>query len=156
MVHMLAVVFLMLAVLTFVICWILSGAYRRFGKNRILIVKQQGINDDVSTNINFDARSSTTIFTDIHDEKMLDGATTFGVLTPDLQASDPDNEKDLPYADPVDGMPFEPGEFVVPCVCGLAYREDSVLWLAECQNGRCIHCGTAVSLPDVLRRSAIK
>jgi hypothetical protein len=147
---MLAVVLLMLAVLTFVICRILSGAYRRVEKNRIVTVKQQVI-DDVSINIDFDTRSSTTIFTDIRDEKMLDEATTFGVLTPDLRVSDPDNEKDLPYADPVDGMPFEPGESVVPCVCGLAYREDSVLWLAECQNGRCIHCGAAVSLPQ--RRS---
>lgn len=147
---MLAVVLLMLAVLTFVICRILSGAYRRVEKNRVVTVKQQVI-DDVSTNINFDTRSPTTIFTDIHDEKTLDGATTFEVLTPDLQASDPDDEKDLPYADPVDGMPFESGESVVPCVCGLAYREDSVLWLAECQNGRCIHCGAAVSLPQ--RRS---
>jgi hypothetical protein len=150
MVYMLAVVLLMLTVLTFVICRILSGAYRRVEKKRIGTVKQQVI-DDVSTNINFDTRSSTTIFTDIHDEKTLDGATTFGGLTPDLQASDPDGEKDLPYADPVDGMPFEPGESAVPCVCGLAYREGSVLWLAECQNGRCIHCGAAVSLPQ--RRS---
>jgi hypothetical protein len=148
MVHMLAVVLLMLAVLTFVICWILSGAYRRVEKDTITTVKQSVIDDDVSTNIRFDARSSTTIFTDIHDEKMLDGATTFGVLTPDHQLSDSDSENDLPYADPVDGMPFEPGESVVPCICGLAYREDSVLWLAECQNGRCIHCGAAVSLPQ--------
>lgn len=143
---MLAVVLLMLAVLTFVICRILSRAYRRVEKNRITIAEQL-VPDDLSTNINFEARSSTTIFTDIHDEKTLDGATTFEVLTPDPQALDPDDEADLPYADPVDGMPFEPGESVVPCVCGLAYREDSVRWLAECQGGRCIHCGATVSLP---------
>src|ERR1700758_5017019 len=113
MVHMLAVVLLMLAVLTFVICRILSRAYRRVEKKRIVTVKQQVI-DDVSTNINFDTRSSTTIFTDIYDEKTLDGATTFGGLTPELQTSDPDGEIDIPYADPVDGMPFEPGESVVP------------------------------------------
>jgi hypothetical protein len=141
---MLVVVLLMLAVLTFVICRLLSGAYRRVEKNRTTIVEQHGI-DNVSTDTNFDARSSTTIFTDIHDEKALDGGTTFEVLTPGPQAPDPDAEEDIPYADPVDGMPFEPGESVVPCVCGLAYREDSVVWLAECQNGRCLHCGAAVS-----------
>ena len=147
MVHMLAVVLLMLAVLTFVISRILSRAYRRVEKNRITIVKHPVV-DDVSTNINLDARSSATIFTDIHDEKTSDMATTFVGLTSGPQASDPDNEKDLPYADPVDGMPFEAGESVVPCICGLAYREESVLWLAECQNGLCIHCGTAVSMPQ--------
>lgn len=144
---MLAVVLLMLAALTFVIYRILSGAYRRVEENRITIAEQQVL-DDASTNINLEARSSVTIFTDINDDKTLDGATTFEVLTPDPQALDPDNEEDLPYADPVDGMPFEPGESVVPCVCGLAYREDSVKWLAECQGSRCIHCGATVSLPQ--------
>jgi hypothetical protein len=143
---MLVIVLFMLAVLVFVIYRILSGAYRRAEKNRITTVEQQMI-DDASTNADFDARSTTTIFTDIHDEKTLDGTTTFEVLTPDHHTPDLDKE-DLPYADPVDGMPFEPDESVVPCVCGLAYREDSVRWLAECQNGRCVHCGAAVSLPQ--------
>jgi hypothetical protein len=144
---MLAVVLLMLAVLTFVIGRILSGAHRHVEKSRKTITEQLVL-DDVSTNINFEARSSTTIFTDIRDEKTLDGATTFEVLTPAPQRVDPDNEEDLHYADPVDGMPFEPGESVVPCICGLAYREDSVRWLAECQGSRCIHCGAPVSLPQ--------
>ena len=56
-------------------------------------------------------------------------------------------EEDLPYADPVDGMPFEAEEAVVSCVCGLAYREDSVAWLAEYHAGCCIHCGAKVDLP---------
>ena len=56
-------------------------------------------------------------------------------------------EEDLPYADPVDGMPFGAEETVVPCVCGLAYREDSVAWLAEYHAGCCIHCGAKVYLP---------
>jgi hypothetical protein len=143
---MLVTVLLMLAVLVFVICRILSGAYRRAEKKRIVTVEQQMI-DDVSINTNFDARSTATIFTDIHDEKTLDGATTFEVLTPGPYMQDLHNE-DFPYADPVDGMPFEPDESVVPCVCGLAYREDSVRWLAEYQNGCCIHCGAVVSLPQ--------
>jgi len=143
---MLVTVLLMLAALAFFICQILSGAYRRAEKNRIATVEQQTI-DNVSTNTNSDARSTTTIFTDIQDEKTLDRATTFEVLTSGPRAPNLDNE-DLPYADPVDGMPFEPGESVVPCVCGLAYREDSTRWLAEYHNGRCIHCGAAVSLPQ--------
>jgi hypothetical protein len=142
---MLAVVLLMLVVLAFVICRILSGAYRRVEKSRIRIAERLVL-DDVSTNINFEARSSTTIFTDIRDEKTSDGATTFEALTPDPQRLDHDNEEDQPYADPVDGMPFEPGESVVTCICGFAYREDSVRWLAEYQGSRCIHCGAPVSL----------
>jgi hypothetical protein len=54
-------------------------------------------------------------------------------------------KEDLPYADPVDGMPFEPGEPVVPCSCGLAYREDSVQWLTDYHAGCCIHCGAKVN-----------
>jgi hypothetical protein len=56
-------------------------------------------------------------------------------------------KEDLPYADPVDGMPFEPGESVVRCTCGLAYRSDSVTWLADYYHGCCIHCGARVDLP---------
>lgn len=57
-------------------------------------------------------------------------------------------EEDLPYADPVDGMPFEPDEYVIPCVCGLAYREESVKWLVDYHAGCCIHCGVRVNFPQ--------
>jgi hypothetical protein len=144
---MLAVVLLMLAVLTFIIYRILSGAYRRVEEDRLTVAERQVL-DDVSTIPKGAAKSSTTIFTDIPEQKTLEGTTTFEALTSDPQTLDHDNEEDLPYADPVDGMPFEPGESIVPCVCGLAYREDSVKWLADCQGGCCIHCGATVSLPQ--------
>lgn len=53
--------------------------------------------------------------------------------------------EDLPYADPIDGMPFESGETVAHCICGLAYRDDSVQWLQEYHRGCCIHCGETVN-----------
>jgi hypothetical protein len=52
------------------------------------------------------------------------------------------------YADPIDGMPFEPGEPVIACRCGLAYRGDSVHWLHVHNAGRCAQCRAEINLPN--------
>lgn len=46
------------------------------------------------------------------------------------------------YADPIDGVPFLPGEHAVACLCGLAYRADSLDWLRIHYDGKCVQCGT--------------
>ena len=45
------------------------------------------------------------------------------------------------YADPIDGVPFVPGETVIACRCGAGYRKESVDWLAVNLGGRCVTCG---------------
>lgn len=44
------------------------------------------------------------------------------------------------YADPIDGVPFEPGEEVVLCDCGTGYRPSTCTWLAEHAGGACVQC----------------
>ena len=44
------------------------------------------------------------------------------------------------YADPIDGMPFTPGEEVTPCACGTAYRLETAVWLREEAKGECVLC----------------
>jgi hypothetical protein len=48
------------------------------------------------------------------------------------------------YADPIDGVPFARGEFTIPCRCGVAYRAESLDWLAGHCEGRCVLCGSPV------------
>lgn len=51
-----------------------------------------------------------------------------------------DNATVTLWADPIDGMPFLPGEQVFACPCGTAYRLDSREWLVEHCKSRCVNC----------------
>jgi hypothetical protein len=51
------------------------------------------------------------------------------------------------YADPIDGMRFEPGESVIACSCGLEYREESIRWIDEHYKGSCVQCGAKIACP---------
>jgi hypothetical protein len=141
----------LLTVLAYIIYRVLSAAHRLAEENYPSFIEQQ-VSDDVETSPTprITTKSSSAIFTDLHEQKQSEGATTFvGLHAYILSEPVPTvSEEDRPYADPVDGMPFESGELMVPCVCGLSYREDSVKWLADYCAGCCIHCGVRVSLPE--------
>lgn len=54
------------------------------------------------------------------------------------------------YADPIDGVPFSLGEEIHLCMCGVGYRQESVEWIAENLSGRCVHCGSPMSLSPIV------
>jgi len=77
-------------------------------------------------------------------------SVTWTDVTPDIAATAPATNAatiavallsagDL-YADPIDGVPFEPGEEVVLCDCGTGYRPSTRTWLAEHAGGACVQC----------------
>ena len=89
--------------------------------------------------------ASPSVFVDMRGERPAEALAALAGFS----AEDPSTalsivEEDIPYADPVDGMPFKSGEPVVPCVCGLAYREESIKWLRDYHGGSCIYCGALV------------
>ncbi len=74
------------------------------------------------------------------------------VATPEMAVQPLPAEMDL-YADPIDGVPFAPGEQVTLCACGTGYRVSTRLWLGEHTGGCCVQCRRAVAatvyvLPD--------
>jgi hypothetical protein len=68
---------------------------------------------------------------------------------PSLSLLDQANHEDL-YADPIDGVPFTPGEKIHTCRCGVGYRRESLEWMTENLSGRCVHCGCAVESSQVV------
>ena len=139
---------LALAVLTYIIYRIVSAARRRAEENRSPASGQQ-ISVNPETALEAANRASPPVSSARWEERAPEAIAAPVVLAA-VHPAHPAIEEDLPYADPVDGMPFEPKESVVPCVCGLAYREDSVIWLADYHAGCCIHCGARVDLPKRL------
>jgi hypothetical protein len=144
---------LALAVLTYIIYRIVSAARRRAEESRLPAPDRQIPDQQIAVNPEAspeaENRSAPPIWSTSREEEPPEAVVAPVVLA--AISSNPVNpaiEEDLPYADPVDGMPFEPDESVVPCVCGLAYREDSVTWLADYHDGCCIHCGAKVDLPN--------
>jgi hypothetical protein len=144
---------LALAVLTYIIYRIVSAARRRAEESRLSAPDQQIADQQIAVNVETgreaEDRASPPALPVRWEEGPPEAVVAPIVLT--AASSNPIHtaiEEDLPYADPVDGMPFEPEESIVSCVCGLAYREDSVTWLADYHNGRCIHCGARVDLPN--------
>jgi hypothetical protein len=68
---------------------------------------------------------------------------------PSLSLLDQANHEDL-YADPIDGVPFTPGEEIHTCRCGVGYRRESLEWMTENLSGRCVHCGCALESSQVV------
>jgi hypothetical protein len=66
-----------------------------------------------------------------------------------LSLLDQANHEDL-YADPIDGVPFTPGEKIHTCRCGVGYRRESLDWMTENLSGRCVHCGCAMESSQVV------
>jgi hypothetical protein len=69
---------------------------------------------------------------------------------PSLSLLDQANHEDL-YADPIDGVPFTPGEKIHTCRCGVGYRRESLEWMTENLSGRCVHCGCAMESSQVVQ-----
>ena len=147
---------LVLAVLTYLIYRLVSAARRRAEESRSPASnKQTDRQTDQQISLNLAAGSEAVKTaappksSNLWEERLPDAVAAPIILgTVSSTLVHPAIEEDLPYADPVDGMPFEPGEFVVPCICGLAYRDDSVKWLEDYHAGCCIHCGAKVNLPE--------
>jgi hypothetical protein len=144
---------LALAVLTYIIYRIVSAARRRAEESRLATPDQQIPEQQIAMNLEASLEAEDRApppALPVHWEEGLPEAVAAPVVlaAESSHPAQPAIEEDLPYADPVDGMPFEPEESVVSCVCGLAYREDSVTWLADYHNGCCIHCGARVDLPN--------
>lgn len=143
---LLTAIMLVLAVLACMIYRMIVAARRRAEEVRSPALDQQST-VDLGTDPETTTKESSSAFADQCEEGPLEAIVAPSVLA----ATAPDTvhstiAEDLPYADPVDGMPFEAGESVVSCVCGLAYREDSVQWLRDYHRGCCIHCGATVNL----------
>jgi hypothetical protein len=68
---------------------------------------------------------------------------------PSLSLLNQANHEDL-YADPIDGVPFTPGEKIHTCRCGVGYRRESLEWMTENLSGRCVHCGCAMESSQVV------
>lgn len=143
---------LALAVLTYIIYRIVSAARGRAKEGHLPAPGQQIPDQQISVNPEAsqeaEKRASLPASSVRWEEGPSEAIVAAVVSTADLTPAHPAIEEDLPYADPVDGMPFEPDESVVSCVCGLAYREDSVTWLADYHDSCCIHCGAKVDLPN--------
>lgn len=77
-----------------------------------------------------------------------DRTPTFAAA-PSLSLLDQAKHEDL-YADPIDGVPFTPGETIHTCQCGVGYRRESLEWMTENLSGRCVHCGCAVESSQVV------
>ncbi|HZY73623.1 MAG TPA: hypothetical protein VFE22_11000 [Edaphobacter sp.] len=149
---------LALAVLTYIICRIVSAARRRAEENRLpmpdrQIPGRQIPERQISAHPNVGAETENKVLSPTPPARREEGLLEAPIAAPLVLAEEslalvhPVIREDLPYADPVDGMPFEPEEAVVRCTCGLAYRSDSVTWLADYYRGCCIHCGARVDLP---------
>jgi hypothetical protein len=79
-----------------------------------------------------------------------DRTPTFAAAPPpSLSLLDQAKHEDL-YADPIDGVPFTPGEKIHTCRCGVGYRRESLEWMTENLSGRCVHCGCAVESSQVV------
>jgi len=144
---------LALAVLTYIIYRIVSAAQRRAEESRLPApdrqIPDQQIAVNLETGLEANGRASPPALPVRWEEGLPEAIVAPIVLTAaSSNLIHPAIEEDLPYADPVDGMPFEPDESIVPCACGLAYRKDSVTWLADYHDGCCIHCGAKVDLPN--------
>lgn len=81
-------------------------------------------------------------------EAVQDRTPTFAA-PPSLSLLDQANHEDL-YADPIDGVPFTPGEKIHTCRCGVGYRRESLDWMTENLSGRCVHCGCAMESSQVV------
>jgi hypothetical protein len=81
-------------------------------------------------------------------EAAQDRTPTFAA-PPSLSLLDQANHEDL-YADPIDGVPFTPGEKIHTCRCGVGYRRESLDWMTENLSGRCVHCGCAMESSQVV------
>ncbi len=144
---------LALGVLTYIIYRIVSAARRRAEESRLPVPDQQIAEQQIAMNLETGMEAEDRAAPPESPVRWEEGLPEAAVAPVVLAAESPNPahpaiEEDLPYADPVDGMPFEPEEPVVSCVCGLAYREDSVTWLADYHNGCCIHCGARVNLSN--------
>jgi hypothetical protein len=136
---------LVLAVLACMIYRMIVAARRRAEEVRSSVSDRlSAVTPKTDSEVSNKTSSSTSA--DLYEEKHLETMAVPSVLA----VTNPDSVhssivEDLPYADPIDGMPFEFGEPVASCICGLAYREDSVKWLWEYHRGCCIHCGATVN-----------
>ncbi|MEO8736396.1 MAG: hypothetical protein ABI380_07625 [Edaphobacter sp.] len=142
---------LVLAVLACIAYRMILAARRRAGEVHSAVLDRQSAVDrdtDPETDSETTNKESSSTFADQCEESLLETMVAPSVPASTVPDSvQPTIAEDLPYADPVDGMPFESGEPVVACICGLAYREDSVQWLWDYHAGCCIHCGAIVALP---------
>lgn len=135
---------LVLAVLAYMIYRLIVTARRRAQEIRHPVSSEQdiaieGLDSDASD------ETSSPVFVEMRGERSAEAlAAPAGFPAEDRSAALSIVEEDIPYADPVDGMPFKSGEPVVPCVCGLAYREESIKWLRDYHRGSCIYCGALV------------
>jgi hypothetical protein len=129
MVALLLIVLVCLVLTVWVASRLVLGAHRRAGQAALRTVEAYADGDLVD--VSPPAWDAPTTAPPITFREDLPPLSTF------------DDRGDV-YADPIDGLPFTRGEFTIPCRCGVAYRAESLDWLAGHFAGRCVLCGSTV------------